>query len=101
MIIIHIIEQDKWEVIRHQPVLLGQAFADFGFVHCCFEEQVHQVIQQWFPKENSLLAVEIDTEKLSSPLVLENLEGGEEKFPHIYGPINRDAIIGWRTLKAN
>ena len=43
----------------------------------------------------------------AGPVVAENLEGGEELFPHIYGPIpitavtevsmlTRDEYTGWR-----
>ena len=31
--------------------------------------------------------------KLTSPVKNENLEGGDELFPHIYGRINLDAVI--------
>ncbi len=37
--------------------------------------------------------MEIDAEVLHSKLVYENLEAGKELFPHIYGPINLEAII--------
>ena len=41
----------------------------------------------------SLLLLAIDTEKLDAPLKWENLEGGQENFPHIYGPVKMSAVV--------
>ena len=35
----------------------------------------------------------IDTDKLMEPIVYENLEGGQQLFPHIYGELNCDAVV--------
>jgi uncharacterized protein (DUF952 family) len=34
----------------------------------------------------------IEEEKLTAPVRYENLEGGKELFPHIYGPLNLEAV---------
>ena len=34
----------------------------------------------------------LDQDKLHAELVFENTVGGVEQFPHLYGPVNRDAI---------
>ena len=35
----------------------------------------------------------IDTDKVTAEIRYENLEGGRELFPHIYGEINTDAVV--------
>jgi uncharacterized protein (DUF952 family) len=35
----------------------------------------------------------IDTERLEIPVVVENLEGGDEPFPHLYGPLPTGAVV--------
>ena len=93
MKIYHIIEAESWQKKQSENRYIGDSLADQGFIHCCLPEQVDFVVEKWFPGKNDLLILEINSDKLISPLVFENLDGGEEKFPHIYGPINRDAII--------
>jgi uncharacterized protein (DUF952 family) len=37
--------------------------------------------------------LEIDEAALGAPVRDENLEGGSELFPHVYGALNLDAIV--------
>lgn len=55
-------------------------------------------MKQWFPDKLDMLALEIETDLLKSTVIHENLEGGEEKFPHIYGPVNREAVVKWHLV---
>jgi uncharacterized protein (DUF952 family) len=95
MKIIHIIEASSWQIRNNQSEYFGDSLQTQGFIHCCLPTQVDFVVKTWFAGREDLVLLEIDSEKLTARLVFENLEGGEEKFPHIYGPINKDAIIGW------
>ena len=95
MIIIHIIDFDTWEKNKDNFQYLGDTLKSQGFIHCCLPEQVDDVLKNWFPDREDLIFLEIDTDKLTAQLEFENLEGGAEKFPHIYGPINNEAIISW------
>ena len=95
MRIIHIIDSDTWEKNQEQPQYFGDTLKSQGFIHCCFPVQVEAVLKKWFPGRDDMIFLEIESNELSSPVKFENLEGGEEKFPHIYGPINKEAIISW------
>ncbi len=35
----------------------------------------------------------IDTDKVDAEIIYENLEGGDQLFPHIYGHLNCDAVV--------
>jgi len=30
----------------------------------------------------------------TAPIIFENLEGGKEQFPHIYGQLNTNSVVG-------
>lgn len=68
------------------------SLADEGFIHCSFAEQLDGVIKRYYDGAGRLIVLEIDSERLISDLVNEPSTGGEI-YPHIYGPINRDAIV--------
>src|SRR5438128_8378337 len=72
--------------------------AQVGFVHCAFEEQVARVASVFFRGLAKLLVLRIAIDKLHAEVRYENLEGGDELFPHVYGPLNLDAIVGVRPL---
>ena len=96
MIILHITDPRTWKTALEVGEYAGDTLKSDGFIHCCLPEQTEQVLKDWFSGVTNLLVVEIDTDRLISKLVLENLEGQDEKFPHIYGPINLDAVINVR-----
>ena len=43
-----------------------------------------------------LVVLVIDTDLLNAPVVVENLDGGDEGFPHIYGPLPTTAVVDVR-----
>jgi len=101
MKIIHIIDQETWQKVKNQYEYSGDSLIEQGFIHCCLPEQVDFVLNQWFPDREDMLLLEIDSDKLKTPIVFENLDGGEENFPHIYGPLNMEAVIAWYPSNKN
>lgn len=96
MTILHITDKNKWAQARQAGIYQGNTLAQDGFIHCCMESQLAVVLERWFPGGHDLVILEIDPECLDARLVYENLEGGSEQFPHIYGPLNLDAVVGTR-----
>jgi uncharacterized protein (DUF952 family) len=72
---------------------LGQGLADVGFIHCSFADQVQQIADLVYRGRDDVVLLEIDVARLRGPLRVESAEDGGEEFPHIYGPLNRDAVI--------
>ncbi len=65
---------------------------DEGFIHCSFAGQLNGVLERYYSEVESVMILGIDPDKLASELVSEPSTGGEN-YPHIYGPINRNAIV--------
>lgn len=97
MHIYHIMRQTEWHENPREN-FRPASLVKQSFIHCCTKDQILDVIRQWFPREKNLLVMEIETDKLISNLKFENLEKGTELFPHIYGPINTEAIIQIKEL---
>lgn len=69
-----------------------------GFIHCSNEGQVVRIANLFCSGVPDLCAVVVDTDRLTSPVKDED-PGTGELFPHIYGPINRDAVVAVRRLE--
>ena len=69
-----------------------------GFIHCSFAEQLDGVLSRYFNGASEVTILEIEPAMLTSRLVVEPSTNGE-RFPHIYGVINRDAVISAETRK--
>ena len=88
--IYHIATLDDWHAKGeyYEP----SRFAKDGFVHCSDAGQVAKIADGMFKESKDILLLEIDPTKLISKTVYENLLGGTELFPHIYGLINVSAV---------
>ena len=98
MHIYHITERSIWLEAKHNTFYEGGTLSADGFIHCCLFEQIEDVLLNWFEGKQDNVILEIDPEKLLFPVKYENLEGGQEMFPHIYGPINLDAVINEKSV---
>jgi len=65
---------------------------DEGFIHCCIPAQIAGVHQRYYSKEPELLLLKINTALLKPQVRWEYSGSVKDDFPHIYGPINRDAV---------
>jgi uncharacterized protein (DUF952 family) len=91
--IYHITSQAQAMVAAQNGVYEPEAFAREGFIHCSYAHQVLPVANRIFRGRPDLVVLEIDPSALGCPLVEENLEGGTELFPHIYGRLKMGAVI--------
>ena len=67
-----------------------------GFIHCSTPEQVVKVANHYYQGQTGLVLLCIDESKLQAELRFEAPDGpaieGENRFPHIYGPLNTNAV---------
>ena len=91
------------------PVYVPAGLHDDGFVHCALEPSVIPVANDYYAGvPGRLLLLEIDPARLASEIRYEAaapIPGGgtshlssAPQFPHVYGPINKDAITGVGVL---
>lgn len=69
-----------------------------GFIHCSTLEQVLDVANFLAPYSEEMQMLEIDESRLTSELKWEDSMSDGRLFPHVYGPINRDAIVAEHHL---
>lgn len=91
--ILHLAEDAAWAKAVRDRYYSAASLAAEGFIHCSDPQQVIGVANTRFHGREDLILLHIDATRLSAEGRYENLEGGSELFPHIYGPINLDAVI--------
>jgi uncharacterized protein (DUF952 family) len=94
----HLALADAWQSAQdagaYTVSTLGLELADVGFIHCSRPEQVDDVYQRYYRAvEQPLRLLTIDTDLLSSPWQLDEVPGEPLTYPHIYGPLNLDAVV--------
>ena len=97
--IFHIALASDWEAARptgeYRISTLGRTLDQQGFIHASFDrDQVQRVgTAHYASRQDPLVVLEIDPAALTSEVRAENLEGGTELFPHIYGPLPVAAVM--------
>jgi uncharacterized protein (DUF952 family) len=104
--VLHLLPRSDWDAflatgeVAYRPASL----ATEGFVHCTGTDELLLRVANAFYRslEGEVAVLVIDTERLTSEVVEEAPPGADplatERFPHVYGPIDRDAVVGVRTL---
>ena len=93
-IIFHITTRDLWRKSITRGQYTHESLKSEGFIHCSAKEQVVGVANAKFSGQDGLVLLSIDTSDVVSAIHFESPAGSEERFPHIYGPLNNDAVKG-------
>ncbi len=102
-LVYHLADAGEWEAVvaSGEPwrrSTIDQTLDEVGFVHCALAHQVAGVVERYHPARAGVVVVTIETARLGAPLVLENTSGGTELFPHLYGPLDPDAVVAVTPL---
>lgn len=89
--ILHICKKSAWDQARNAKEYRGDTLESEGFIHCSTLGQVIEVADILFKGVQDLLLLVIDESKVVSALKFED-SGDGNLYPHIYGPLNLDAI---------
>ena len=91
--IFHIANRERWEQGRAAGSYQPEMFASEGFIHCSTAEQVIAVANLRFRGQSGLSLLAIDTDRVTHMIRYENLDGGAQLFPHIYGELDPAAVV--------
>jgi uncharacterized protein (DUF952 family) len=90
--IYHITTRAEWTAAKEKGSYEAPSLATEGFIHCCELKQMRGVLKRYYEGKKNLVALEINTDLLQSPLRYEKAPSVNEDFPHVYGPINVNAV---------
>lgn len=100
----HIARRTDWEAAQladnYRPVSLDTE----GFIHCSTAAQLLQVANAFYRGQQDLLLLRIDPDHVAAPLRYEapaEAPTSAERFPHIYGALNCDAVVGVQPFVPN
>ena len=102
-IIFHITTRSDWDAAvvtgDYRVSTLGKTLAEVGFIHCSTSAQVQGVADRVYRGRANLVLLSIEIGRLSSPVRFDPV--GNETYPHIYGPLNLDAVVQVTSLVAD
>jgi len=90
--IYHITPGQRWERAKRAGEYQGDTLGSEGFIHCSTRAQVLSTADKFYAGRNGLVLLKIDASKVGPEVRYEGASAGD-RFPHIYGPLNLDAVV--------
>lgn len=99
--IYHITSRAAWKAAQAAGEYRTPSLESDGFIHFCRRGQVQGVADSFYLGEEGLVLLEVETARLRADLRLELPAGlpppegspPGERFPHLYGPLNLEAVV--------
>jgi uncharacterized protein (DUF952 family) len=93
-LIFHITSRKSWAAAEKYGIYSADSLVSVGFIHCSKVDQIMRVANTYYSYLHDLVILEIDQSKLKSELLWEpGTDKADEVFPHIYGPLNLEAVV--------
>jgi uncharacterized protein (DUF952 family) len=101
-LIYHIATAADWDRARrdgqYAMSTLGRTLAEEGFIHASTAAQVAPVANAFYQGVPDLLLLVIDPALVGPEIRYEHVPGQEQPYPHIYGPLNLNAVVETRPF---
>ena len=93
MFIYHILPTADWKQALELGSYQPPSLISEGFIHFSTLTQVVHTANRYYPAVDDLCLLVADVDKLAADVQMENTVGGTELFPHLYGPLNLEAVV--------
>lgn len=97
--ILHITSKQDWLDAQSRGEYTAPSLVSEGFIHCSTEKQILNVANAFYRGRTDLVVLKLTEDRIKPELKWEAPAGPPAEniseadlFPHIYGPINLDAI---------
>jgi uncharacterized protein (DUF952 family) len=104
--IYHITSKQEWASAQQNGEYSAPSLSTEGFIHCSTAAQVVHVANAFYRGRNDLVLLQLAEDRIKSQVKWEAPAGPpadgiseSDLFPHIYGPINLDAIASVLTFQ--
>lgn len=100
--IYHITTRQQWQQAQSVGVYEEDSLETEGFIHFSTVEQIIDSANRYYAGQQGLVLLEVDVTHLQAELRYEpSLHTPEQQFPHLYGPLNLEAVVRVLELSTN
>jgi uncharacterized protein (DUF952 family) len=99
LFIYHIVTLPEWEAQKNYLHYIAPSIAKEGFIHCSTMDQLAATIKRYYGNEEQVVVLKIEVAALEYELSYDLSMSVNQLFPHIYGPLNTDAIVQAETVR--
>ncbi|NGP76397.1 DUF952 domain-containing protein [Balneolaceae bacterium YR4-1] len=92
-LIFHVVKKEDWKTQKKDSRYHPETIDTEGFIHCSTGRNIEEVTNRLYSGEDDILLIIINTTLVDPEIRYENCGNSDIKYPHIYGPLNMDAVI--------
>lgn len=96
--VFHLVKQEEWKKQKKDGKYHPESLESEGYIHCSSGSQIQETANRRFKGEDDLMLIVINTTLISPELKYETDKEHGKTYPHIYGPLNLDAVVDKITL---
>lgn len=101
-LIYKIVPQIEWDAAEKTGVFTGSPVdVKDGFIHFSTADQVTETANKHFKGLSNLLLIIVEEDLLDSDALKYEISRGGDLFPHLYGALALDSIVGVAKFEAN
>ena len=93
----HLALAGEWDAAvaagAYERSTVGRSLAEEGFIHCSFASQVQATADRFYRGRHDVVLLRIDRRRVGAEVRVEDLAGGGERFPHVYGALSVSAVV--------
>jgi len=97
--IYHLALKKSWKKQLKEGYYKPDSLHKQGFIHASSWKQIRATYNRHFSRPNQLLIIVIDPLKVNSEIKYEISSEGDQLYPHIFGPLNQNAISKIETVR--
>ena len=93
----HLVPEEVWQTQRLDSEYLPEAFPHDGFIHCTngLDELLNVANRYYVDDAREFIVLALDLSRVTAEV---RYDDPGQLFPHIYGPLNTDAIVHKTTV---
>ena len=100
--IYHLAAADEWHAAQaagdYRRSTADRSLEQEGFIHCSMAAQVRGTADAFYRDRTDVVLLAIDPRRITSEIRVEVPADRDDGFPHIYGPIDLDAVVAATPL---
>lgn len=91
--IYHVTTKSQWDEAVSKGFFEVESLQIEGFIHMSKIDQVEGVLNRYYQNVSDLVLLHVEEKKLTAEIKYELSPSVNQEFPHVFGPINIDAVV--------
>lgn len=94
----HLATKADWESQDQSTLYAHSSLDDEGFIHTSYFSELKTSYERYFKPTDQLILLGVDLNRVDAKVKVANVSSRNATFPHIYGKLNKSAIVFMRSV---